>query len=327
MEGVIKHIPEDWDKRATHVGACFLQSSEWGSLQRAMGKEIKTLDADELRGSVLKNPLPFGFSYYYVPRGPFGDVGNSIRLRIFTKALRRTADPKTLFLRIEPFVEDTQTERDSLREAGFVAVPFVQPKETIILDLLKNEDDLLKAMEHNTRYAIRAAERRGVVIRKVSDLAERKKVFKDFWDLFSVTNDRHSLKAFPKAYYEHVAELDGECPATLFFAEFEGRPIAAAIIVRFGTTATYLYAASKSGLGRYNAPSFLLWEAMRAAKAEGCDTFDLWGISDTKKKWAGVTAFKKSFGGKKTVYVGTWDAPFHKILYHAYMTLGKIKKH
>lgn len=325
MEGAIKHMPEDWDERATHAGACFLQSSEWGSLQRSMGKETKTLDAGELRGLILKNPLPFGFSYYYVPRGPFGDVKDSQRLRAFAAALRRTADPKTLFLRIEPFVEDSRTERGSLREAGFAAAPFVQPKETILLDLSKTEDELLKAMEHNTRYAIRAAERRGVLIRKVSDPAERKKKFNDFWELFSVTNDRHSLKAFPRDYYERVATLDGGCSSTLFFAEFEGRPIATAIIVRFGTIATYLYAASKSGFGRYNAPSFLLWEAMRAAKADGCDTFDLWGISGTKKKWAGVTSFKKGFGGNETAYVGTWDLPFHKILYRAYMLLGKIK--
>lgn len=314
---------KEWDVLAIEAGACFLQSSGWGSVQESRGKKVRMAEAGNLRGLVLEQPLPFGFSYYYLPRGPFGPTEDPQALAALAAKLKATARAKTLFLRVEPFVPGTPERSKALRAAGFLATAPVQPKETRTLDLRKDEEALLKEMTHNTRYAIRAAGRRGVTIRKATG-GECGKAFVSFWELFALTNDRHELKAFPKAYYEAIVRLDGACSSDIFLAELEGRPIAAAIIVRFGGTATYLYAASKAGFGKYNAPSLLLWEAMRDAKKGGCETFDLWGVSRTKKKWAGVTAFKKSFGGEEVAYVGTWDMPFKKLLYRAYIALGNV---
>ena len=48
---------------------------------------------------------------------------------------------------------------------------------------------------------------------------------------------------------------------------------------------------------------------------------DLWGVAPADQpdhKWAGFTAFKKSFGGREVAYPGTWDLPVRKIRYGAY---------
>lgn len=316
---------KEWDEAAIGSGACFLQSAEWGELQKKLGKDVRMLQAGGVSGLVVMNPLPLGFSYLYVPRGPFGDVENAGALRAFVDAARKEAGPKTLFLRVEPFVSDSAEERGVLRAAGFAVGPSVQPKETRVIDLAKDEGELLKDMEHDTRYAIRAAARRGVSVRRVTDPSLKEKTFADFWELFSATNDRHELKAFPRRYYELVAGIDGRCSSSLFFADLAGKPIAAAIIVRFGAFAVYLYAASGAGFGRYNAPSLILWEALRAAKREGAKTFDLWGISHTNRKWAGVTSFKKSFGGEELSLVGTWDMPLQTFFYRGYRVFAKMK--
>ena len=53
----------------------FLQSWEWGDFQKAQNKKIWRLvvkDKDQIKavGLVIRQPLPFGFSYLYSPRGP-----------------------------------------------------------------------------------------------------------------------------------------------------------------------------------------------------------------------------------------------------------------
>lgn len=259
-------------------------------------------------------PLPLGFSYDYAPHGP-----SSIHLNgeILHDIAEHTRSVRTLFLRIEPRVEDTPEARGVLAHAGFTRVPDVQPSETRVLDLTKSEAELLNAMEHDTRYAIRAAAKRGVTV-TVAREEEKYTALAAFWELFEATNVRHGLHAYDKRYYEAVAALQGGCFTELFTANREGEVIASAIVAHFGNSAYYLYAASRAGYGKYNAPSLLLWEIIRHAKATGCRTLDLWGASATKKEWHGVTAFKKSFGGSSVKFVGTWDYVYRPLWYLAY---------
>jgi lipid II:glycine glycyltransferase (peptidoglycan interpeptide bridge formation enzyme) len=58
-------------------------------------------------------------------------------------------------------------------------------------------------------------------------------------------------------------------------------------------------------------PAYLLqWEAMKRAKARGCNVYDLWGAPDVFDKsdsmW-GVYRFKEGFGGKVIRTLGAWD--------------------
>jgi lipid II:glycine glycyltransferase (peptidoglycan interpeptide bridge formation enzyme) len=78
-------------------------------------------------------------------------------------------------------------------------------------------------------------------------------------------------------------------------------------------------------------PTYLLqWEAMRWARARGCDEYDLWGIPDAEPEkleaeftrrsdglW-GVYRFKRGFGGRVARALGAWDRPYSPILYAAY---------
>lgn len=303
---------------------CFLQSPEWAALQRSLGKEVFSISSGGLEGNAILSPLPLGFSYLYAPRGPVGGL-SAESLRAFASAARSHADARTLFLRVEPYEDERLELARSLRASGFFPTPSVQPKETRVLDLAASEEDLLRAMEHDTRYAIRAAEKRGVAVRETT-AADDPGAFETFWALFRMTNERHGLRAFSRTYYERVAALGGACPARIFVASREERDIAAAIAVSYGGTTTYLYAASDREYAKYNAPSLLLWEMVRAARRAGDRTFDFWGVSRENKKWAGVSAFKKSFGGREVRYAGTWDMPFRPFAYRAYRFAKKILK-
>lgn len=316
---------EKWNREIIARGGSLLQSWEWGELQHALGRTIHRIP--ELPALLISMPLPLGMWYDYSPHGPHGDTLNG---EVLHELAAHTRSVRALFLRAEPRVADTPRNRGVLAHAGFRQAPDVQPRETMLIDLRKSEEDLLRAMEHDTRYAIRAAEKRGVVVECAGGPA-RHPAFAHFWELFEATNARHGLHAYEKRYYEAVASLDGDAETEIIIASLpaqaggEGQVLAAAIVAYFGTTAYYLYAASRAGYGKYNAPSLLLFEIIRRAKARGHHILDLWGASGTKKEWAGVTAFKKSFGGTARTFVGTWDYVYQPLWYLVYRLAARFR--
>lgn len=318
--------PISWNKKLISANGSFLQSWEWGELQEKLGKKIFRVYENPLCGLSIVHFLPFGNTYLYFPHGPFGEwTSKNIEL-LLKNVLREANSIKPFFIRVDPCENASESLSMLLLKSGFKKTDAIQPEETLLLDLSLSEQELLQKMEHDTRYSIRTAEKRGVQTQHAENTREKKKIFDSFWDLFQKTNDRHSLRAYEKRYYELIFALEGECSSEVLWATLDGKTIATAIIVFFGKRATYLYAASEKGYGRYNAPTFLLWNAIRSAKIRGCNIFDFWGISKTKKEWEKITAFKKSFGGHETKYTGAWDFVLNPAKYKAYQCIKKIKK-
>ncbi|MFQ5422008.1 MAG: lipid II:glycine glycyltransferase FemX, partial [Anaerolineae bacterium] len=104
-------------------------------------------------------------------------------------------------------------------------------------------------------------------------------------------------------------------------AEFEGEPVAAVVLVKYGRHAIYMYGAS-TGKERNRMPNYLLqWEAIRWAKAQGCEVYDFWGAPDdfveTDRMW-GVWRFKAGFNGQVVRTIGAWDYVARPALYWLY---------
>lgn len=312
-------IPKNWNETIARAEGSLLQSAEWGSLQERLGRAVRFVD--DPATLLVSMPLPLGMRYEYAPHGPSGDTLHGENLH---ELVAHTHGVKTVFLRVEPRIPDGAEARAALAHAGFRRVPDVQPHETLYVDCSKNDDELLRAMEHDTRYAIRAAEKRGVTV-EVAEGNARGAAFAEFWELFESTNVRHNLHSYHKRYYEELASLSGGGHTELFLARRENTTLAAAIVAYFGTRAYYLYAASREGYGKYNAPSLVLFSIMRRARAKGCRMIDLWGISSTKREWRGITAFKKSFGGVSCTFVGTWDYAYRPLWYRAYRLAARFR--
>jgi Uncharacterized protein involved in methicillin resistance len=107
-------------------------------------------------------------------------------------------------------------------------------------------------------------------------------------------------------------------------AEYEGRAIAAVVLVRYGRRVIYMYGAS-TDQERQRMPNHLLqWEAIRWAKAQGAAIYDFWGAPDefveTDRMW-GVWRFKQGYGGQVVRHIGAWDYPVRPLLYWAYAQL------
>ena len=290
----------------------FLQSAEWLDFQEMMGHKIYRLGLIDEKNNLkticgaIVNSLPLGKKYFYIPRGPIGEPG-----ALIDEIKKTTQKDGSIFLKIEPLTEI------SLPTSLHVAP--IQPKQTLVLDLTKSEDELLGAMHEKTRYNVRLAEKKNLVLKTGA--------LEDFWKLMEETTARDKFHAHPKKYYETMLKNingDGktEMRVELKVAYFENHPTAAAIVGYFGGTATYLHGASSHEYRNLMAPYFLHWEIIKEAKNLGYKFYDFWGIDEAK--WPGVTRFKKGFGGFEINYPGTFDLPINKLWYKIYNLAKKI---
>lgn len=327
---IIKEIQdqdkEKWNSFAKNYS--FLQSWQWGELQKDLGKKFwrsAVLDGDEilLLALIYKNDLPFGLNYLYSPRGPLISKKDPEVFKLFLEKIKEISEQEnSIFFRMDP---EWQNE-DLLEGFGFKKwIKEVQPKDTLILDLSKDEDALLKEMHQKTRYNIRLAERKGVKVK----FSNSKEDFEKFWKLIKETTERDKFKAHPKEYYWKILQNGGD-KVGLVLAEYENKIIAANLISFFGKTATYMHGASSSEYRNLMAPHLLQWESIKEAKNRGCQNYDFWGVAPTDDKnhpWAGITRFKKSFSpdSKITSYIGAWDLVFNNFWYFLYKCYQKIK--
>jgi lipid II:glycine glycyltransferase (peptidoglycan interpeptide bridge formation enzyme) len=80
-----------------------------------------------------------------------------------------------------------------------------------------------------------------------------------------------------------------------------------------------------TALHREKMPNYLLqWEAMRIAKAKGCENYDLWGAPDVfneSDSMFGVFRFKEGLGASVLRTSGAWDYIIDPTGYFLYQTL------
>jgi len=317
MTGIVAD-PKGWDLEVLRKGGGFLQSWEWGEFQRKAGSEVVRV-RDEASGAMaqlVRRSLPLGMRYWYCPRGPLGSMPDLLKVPEIARGV---------FLRFEPPKTDPSI---ALGMTAWEKAADVQPAQTLIVDLMQDREALLSAMHEKWRYNIRLAERKGVRVYMAG--ADDASALDVFWDLLNETTERDRFRAHGKDYYRLMLEtlsgdpaIDGKTRpvARLVFAEHDGRVLAANLMLYFGTTATYLHGASSRERREVMAPQLLQWNCMTDAKAWGYASYDFWGVAPEGAEnhpWAGITRFKRGFGGKYVAYPGTYDLPIKRFWYTLY---------
>jgi peptidoglycan pentaglycine glycine transferase (the first glycine) len=314
--------PEEWDTFLSHYpNAHLLQTTAWGQFKEAFGWQVQrilTRSPEPSGAQVLFRRLPMGiFTIAYIPKGPVGSPD-----AVFWKDVDELCrQHRAIFLKVEPDSWDcSQSPPAGFRESNHS----IQPQRTLVVDLTAEEDHILGRMKQKTRYNIRLALRKGIVVRTSSDINA-------FYRLLEVTGGRDEFGVHSPAYYRRAYEHfhpQGECE--LFLAEFQGEPLAGLMAFAHGQRAWYFYGAS-SNKHRERMPTYLLqWEAMRWARAQGCKEYDMWGVPDADEEtleanftqrsdglW-GVYRFKRGFGGELRRSPGPWDRVYRSWLYQLY---------
>ncbi len=313
-----------------------LQSPLWGAFKSEFGWTAQTNSlpgaGDEQNGQkslqILYRRLPLGFKIADITKGPAINWQDRLIVQHTLSHLKRVTDKATiLFLKIEPDVGYDQILAQQFLAAGFVAGKPVQPVNTIVVDIAGPEETILARMKSKTRYNIRLAQRKDVTV-KVGIAAD----LTTFYDLSRTTAARNGFAIHPLPYYQAVFDHFATDHCALLMAEHQGQPLAGLMVFAWQERAYYLYGASNNQ-HRNRMPTYLLqWEAIRWAKAKGCQTYDLWGIPDAPLEtleaefsqrqdglW-GVYRAKRGFGGRVARSLGAFDYvhprhPHKRVLY------------
>jgi len=293
----------------------FMQSGFWAEFKRAEGYEVTRLgikEGGELAGgaSLLRFELSGEPSFVMCPEGPVLPWNDPSKVR---PALRELVEivkamPNTLGLRIEPHLP---TPLPSMIRNWSDAPTDLTPSDTIMLDLRLSEEELLAQAHPKCRYNIRIADREGIEVAASQDLTAAH----TFYDLLIETSNRTEFFIEPLGFFLNLLSVLFSWNAgELFVAAYRGAPLAAIFVVYFGRRATYLYGAS-SAAHRNRMPTYALHRAaMREARRRGCVEYDLYGIDAFERRdhlYAGITRFKRQWGGEVQTRIGARDYVFY----------------
>jgi len=306
---------EEWNDFVKKNNGSFLQSWEWGQFQYAYGREAKYLAVEDnghiiAGGLLIKYSLPAWRNYYFSPYGPIKYH------ELLLDAVRDVADKeKIIFWRYE-----------KADIAGGMKVNNVHPQYSLVLELKdKKPDELLANMKPKTRYNIHLAEKKGVKIKVSTDFSD----LNAFYLLSQQTAKRQKISIHPESYYQTMLHSLGQAGLLkIYAAEYQGKIIAANLMILFHDTVTYLHGATSNEHREVMAPHLLQWQAILDAKNAGYQYYDFFGIAendDPEHPWAGITRFKKGFSGTVKKYPGTYEIPLNNLWYNAYKTVKKIK--
>lgn len=298
----------------------FLQTTAWGAFQKALGRQVTENNARDWHYLAVIERGRLG-TRLYCPYGPGADSTESLKDALhMLKATAREHD--AIFVRVEP---NCNISPDHMRELGAVPAPRdIQPAHTWRVDLRATEESIIAAMRATNRNLHRNAATKGISFRKSSDPKEVEILLGFVHEVARRTRIRPHSDEYFRLQARTLMPLNA---AHLFFAEYEGEPIAAALVYDSETTRYYAHAGGSFAHRKLHAGTPLVSTIMLDAKASGLTTFDFYGIAppdEPKHPWAGFTDFKKSFGGYQHDYAGTWDIPLKSFPYRMYRTALNI---
>ena len=320
-----------------HNRCNFQQSVAWGRVKEAWTNEIVLAEDDDgnIIGSisVLIRKMPIFGNMMYVSRGPICDIHDKKVLSDLTDGLKELAKKyKAFILKMEPDIKSDDKEfREIVIELGYKikddAKDFseaIQPRYVFRLDLKgKTEDEVFKAFHQKTRYNVRLATKKGVVIKEGT-----REDLKDFHEIMKVTGKRDDFIIRPLSYFEKMYDELGE-HVHLLMAYYEDKPISGIFNIDFGNKVWYLYGAS-SNEHRNLMPNYLLqWEGIKYAIAKGKDMYDfrgVVGVVDESHPQYGLYRFKKGFDAEFTEFIGEISLNFKPMVYKLYKISEKIFK-
>jgi hypothetical protein len=306
--------PDGWDEELVPFGGHFLQSRAWAAFQLELGREVVWgHDSRWSWAGVVQEGR--GIRNLYIPYGPTLGPGAGAEDAVGS-GVAAARDRGLDFVRMEPI---GATDATMLLSLGAGQVGDTQPQHTWILDLAPDEAALRQGLSHGHRSSLKLAEKAQVSCRSSTDLAD----LEVFLDLLHRTSRHGGFKPHPDSYYQALCKaLFPVGAAKLYLADCEGRTVSGAIAFDFAGTRHYPHAAADQELNRkVGASVALLWRMILDARAERMTRFDFWGVApgdDPKHPWAGLTQFKRNFGGEALVRLGTWELPVNAMRYRLY---------
>lgn len=291
---------EEWDDFVLENGGNPLQLWGWGELKTSHGWSADRLflinSEEQIIGAtqILVRHLPWPLkSLSYIPRGPIVKPDNREELlSSLSNYVKKTYKP--VALTIEPDEVEYNIPKEWVKSKNHI-LPF----RTVILDLNKDEPELMSDMAKKTRQYIRKSTSEEMVIKSVRKREELDKCLAIYHD----TAKRAKFALHDDQYYYDAFEKLGD-HSQLFATYVDNQPVAFLWLVISAETSYELYGGMNE-IGQQTRANYALkWHAIRKCKEWGLSRYDFGGLLD-----GGVTTFKMGWTNDETDLVGTFDRP------------------
>ncbi len=307
-----------------------LQSWEWGEARKAMGTEIVRigkLEGDTLIKSYLMtiHPIPMTKALIgYIPRSNIPDEELLEFLKDFAK------DRQIIFVKFEP---DTNKSDSAQKEIHTLQQKFnikrsphrLFPDWTMELDISPAEEELLQNLKQKTRYNIRLASKKGVVVKEMNT----EEGFEIFSKLYFETTKRQNYYGHNKEYHRIVWDNLKHTMATILVSFYENTPLGAYELFTFKNKLYYPYGGSSEEHRNVMGPNLLMWEAIRYGKSKECAVFDMWGAASPEQSqssaFAGFTRFKEGYNAQFVEKIGSYDFIINPGMFSLYTVSYKLR--
>jgi lipid II:glycine glycyltransferase (peptidoglycan interpeptide bridge formation enzyme) len=313
----------EWDDFAAHCpDGHHEQSSMWAQVKHFYGwNVIRIIVAGNGRilggAQILERKVKGLIKIGYLLRGPlsFSEVGDlqGIIVREIDAVVK---DSGISCLILVPSY-DGHSFLPHLKNAGFVRKPDYfpptgLPQASLLLDLSDDLDRLLGRMRRTTRQEIRKSGREGMTVREAAGEAD----VETFRRLMYALCERRDVKPTPpqKDFFKRLSEVfvPRGC-LKILIVNHTDTPVAAGLLFTFGSTVRFWKMGWAGDHEEKNPTNFLYWEAIKWAKVNNFDCFDIShlelncaialreGTVVTPGSTDGMSFFKAGFGGKAVI--------------------------
>ncbi len=320
-----------WDSLilANPDGGNVFSSAEYAEIKKLTQYTPRFIILNKLAITVLeKQTPPFG-KLWYLPKGP--NVTSSKDLFDTLKSLKPLAKKAGVFaVRVESELNrscQATLERHGLKKAKAI----IPNPSTITLDISSSLDKVLEGLPQKGRHAIRRAERDGVTVELVKATDKNCKIM---YKLLSDTAEgQFGIRSY-NYYKEFWQSFEKADLGQLFFAHFEGKIVAGAYAMTYGTKSTYKDGASIRERTAYGASHLLQWKVIEWAKSRGVIIHDFCGsppsdeINNPDHPHHGVGMFKTAFNKEVTDFIGCYDDVISTTNYRLWTKIGeRVHRH
>lgn len=294
----------------------FLQSWEWGQVNQAEGQKVRYCgffkNNQQVGAAQLLTVQAKRGRFLFCPHGPLFVPEISVEEYLpilFRYCQQKARADQAVAVRIAPLLVTNEVHKKIFQKHGFRPAPLHMHTElTWMLDLEPSQEKLLSGMRKTTRHAIKKAQNSGVTVSIETNTA----VLDRFWPLYEDTGQRHQFIPFSRSLLKsQFTHFNKHNRIYIAFARYKNQDISAGIFIHFGNTVFYHHGASRNNLN-VPAAQLLQWKSIQEAKRRGALHYNFWGIApqnNLQHPFAGITVFKKGFGGYPIDYLHAQDQP------------------
>lgn len=299
------------------------QSKAWQKLQEDLGETSFYEKKGDYEYLAILKSTPVG-NYLYLPYGPVYLDKNGFKAAY--QSLKQLAtENKAIFIRVEPLDPDFS----KYAPASTKKSKDLNPKETWLLDLKGNDEDLKAKLPSRLLRYYKNAEKNGIKI----ETSHNPEDIHYLLTLQKALADKKGINIFSEKYLK--TEL-AQPFSTLYVVKYQNpetnkeETVAAGLVFDDATTRYNLQGAQTEQGRKLHATGILTIQLIMDAKAKNLKTFDFWGIAPegapANHPWAGFTNFKKTFDGYEEDHAGTYDIVENSAKYKLYQITRKINR-